>query len=182
MSPCPTSRPSPQADGTRPLFITDLGASAGYFVWGMRACIRGQASDSIVEKAFSEVFGHDAASILADIHALAALVGKSARNRPTIGAPGCACLTPHEISMVRILASAQAGEGAAVEAHLVWMVTPQDRAVLKVLIHYLADRFTCHGLVINPPPAPAPPQRATPRCLANKRSVATAATTNRGRG
>jgi len=112
--------------------LTDLGFGAGFALWGFRSCARSQERCCVIVRGFQRTFGPDAPLAVGGLLALARILGVDGRRKIRLAAPGCIRLTSDELSVIAVLAAAQAHDEIRLEAHLSWLLAcaPERRACI----------------------------------------------------
>ncbi len=132
--------------------LSQLGCGAGYALWGFRAAAIGHLDCGALARGYDAVFGAHGAQARCAVLVFARLIGSAGRRRICLGAPGCCGVTCDELSIVAVLAAAQAGDIGRRDAHLLWLLARRDGDAAGEAASSLARRFSAIGLEIKPPP------------------------------
>ncbi|MEM9169768.1 MAG: hypothetical protein AAGC56_08945 [Pseudomonadota bacterium] len=124
------------------LTLPQLGAGAVHAVWAVRAAAVGGLDCPALARAYSVAFGDDRDDALAGVLVFTRAIGLAARKRVGLAAPGCCGVTRDELSIVNILAAAQAGDDDALDARLAWFAQPRYAAAARAAARTLATAFS----------------------------------------
>lgn len=141
-------------------FSYDGSLCAGHLlVWTWRKMVGGQAECPVLSREYDRFAGAGADALLAAFAHFLMLLGRGSRRVLNVGAPGCAGLTSDEERMLRLIASAQRGEGDLAGAHLTWLVRRECHGSVMVAVEGLAGALREAGVILPPvrtcTPAPA---------------------------
>ena len=145
------------------LSLPELGYGAGFALWSFRACARGCADCGALKRGFAHAFGEDASAALLGVQRMTSTFGHIGRRKLTLAMPGSVRITADELSLISMLAAAQAHDEAARDAHLQWLLVKQPAQGVGNLITGLADLFARHNLIITPPDIELRGAAPTPR-------------------
>ena len=115
-------------------------------VWTWRKIMTGHGGCPLIEREFSRLCGEDAGEVLATFCTFLRAVAYASRRRLQIGYPGYPGLTNDEREFLTLIATAQAGEVARLEAHLRWIARAELTFALAIAIRALARALEVHGL------------------------------------
>ena len=152
--------------------ISQLGCGAGYALWGFRAAAIGHLDCCALTRGYDGAFGAESASTRGAVLVFARIIGSVGRRRIMLGAPGCGGVTCDELSIIAVLAAAQARQPERRDAHLLWLLARRGCETASAAADAVALRFTSAGLAIKAPPIELhDPKKAKPldidRTLAN---------------
>ncbi|MDE1145414.1 MAG: hypothetical protein PW843_02190 [Azospirillaceae bacterium] len=126
-----------------PAPLETLSAGERLLVWSLRHMAQPYAGHApahrgcpMIRHAFLQACGEDADEVMATFRAFLLLYGRSARQRPRIGCPGCQDLTPDERQLLRLLSLAQPSDD------------PTRRARFYALMEHLMQPGTTDGLLV----------------------------------
>lgn len=131
--------------------VPELGFASGFALWGFRACARGQVMCCAVIHGFERVFDDDAPAVLANLLALARMMGGKGRRKIGLAMPGCAGITADELSLAALLAAAQTGEAEKRDAHLAWLFAGPAPANAAAAADSIGALFFKRGLMMRAP-------------------------------
>jgi hypothetical protein len=135
----------------------DGGLCAGHLmVWTWRKFVAGHADCLVLTREYQRFAGDEAPALLAAFGAFLQALGYGSRRMLAIGRPHCVGLTADEQHILRLMAAAQNGEDARLEAHLCWLVKAGHEPATLGALRMLADRLTVCGVKL-PQAAYAPP-------------------------
>ncbi len=143
--------------------LPELGAGAGYAIFGWRACARGAVNCCAVRRTFANTFGSDGPAARQCIDAFANMLGCIGRRPITLAMPGTPRVTADEMSFVAALAAAQSGQTEKLEAHLTWLFAGGYPAEASEAVTCAASIFYQHGVWVDEPNMDAPAHCAPPR-------------------
>lgn len=143
--------------------LPELGAGAGYAIFGWRACARGAGDCCAVRRTFANAFGAEGYTARHCIDAFANMLGCAGRRSVTLAMPGTARVTADELSFVAALAAAQSGQADKLEAHLTWLFAGGYPAEASEAVTHAAAIFYQHGVWVEAPNMDAPSNCAVPR-------------------
>lgn len=132
--------------------ISQLGCGAGYALWGFRAAAIGHLDCDALTRGYDSVFGAESAPARGAVLVFARIIGSVGKRRIMLGAPGSGGVTSDELSIIAVLAAAQAQEPERRDAHLLWLLARRGGETAGAAADAVALRFTSAGLAINAPP------------------------------
>ncbi|MEE3623211.1 hypothetical protein UCD39_04325 [Nitrospirillum sp. BR 11752] len=148
---------SPRDHRPPPTPLEGLSAGERLLVWSLRHMAQPYAGSSparpgcpLIRHAFLQACGEDADDVMATFRAFLLLYGRSARERPRVGCPGCPDLTPDERQLLRLLALAQPSAEPSAPARLYALVEhlmrPGTSDGVLVASRAMACALGAHGL------------------------------------
>lgn len=139
----------------QPAPLEGLSSGERLLVWSLRHMAQPYSSPArrgcpLIRHAFLQACGEDADEVMATFRAFLLLYGRSARQRPLVGCPGCQDLTPDERKLLRLLALAQPSADPTAAARLYALVEhlmrPGTTDGLMVASRAMAGALGAHGL------------------------------------
>jgi hypothetical protein len=115
---------------------------------------------------FSAACGEDGPDVFAAFCTFLKALALAGRRQLVIGAPGNAAVTADERQVLSLLAAAQGGSAALLEAHLAWIAAPEKRHLVEIATRSLAYALILNRLEIALPAAQAPASVSPPRAVA----------------
>ena len=132
--------------------IPSLGPGGAYALWGFRASAVGHGHCKVLVHGFQSTLGDYGTPALGALRFLArALVSEGGR-RICLAAPGCCGVTCDELSLVALLAAAQADDEDRRDAHLRWLMGGRGEEMARTAALAVATVFREAGFLIEPPP------------------------------
>lgn len=131
--------------------VPDLGPGAGYALWGFRAAAIGGVRCPTLTEGFEEVFGEFAHPALGALLLLAQQLGSEGGRRINIAGPGCNFATADELSIIAMLAAAQAHDTDRCYAHLTWLMCGRNEKSAFYAADSIAGIFCAVDLTIHAP-------------------------------
>jgi hypothetical protein len=125
-------------------------------VWTWRKFVVGHADCPVLAREYFAFAGEQADDLLIAFAAFLQALGSGSRRTMTVGHPHCAGLTPDEQQILRLIAAAQEGEDALLEAHLSWLVKGSQKEAVARTVKMLVMRLNACGVIL-PEAAYAPP-------------------------
>ena len=132
--------------------LSQLGCGAGYALCGFRAAATGHLDCEALVRGYDAMFGVQGAPARGAVLVFARIIGSIGRRRICLAAPGCCGVTCDELSVIAVLAAAQAQDLARRDAHLLWLLARRDGDAAGEAASALAARFSSVGLEIAAPP------------------------------
>ncbi|MBB6252257.1 hypothetical protein [Nitrospirillum iridis] len=164
---------TPRDSLPQPAPLEGLSAGERLLVWSLRHMAQpyaGHAASSagrgcpLIRHAFLHACGEDADEVMATFRAFLLLYGRSARQRPQVGCPGCQDLTTDERQLLRLLALAQPSTDPTTSARLYalteHLMRPGSTEGVLVASRAMASALGAHGLSL--PLRPMGMHRARP--------------------
>ena len=145
--------------------LPELGAGAGYAIFGWRACARGAGNCCAVRRTFANLFGEEGHAARQCIDGFANMLACAGRRPVSLAVPGTAHVTADEMSFVAALAAAQSGQTDKLEAHLTWLFAGDFPPEAREAVTCAASIFYQHGIWVEEPNMDAPSNCATPRSV-----------------
>jgi hypothetical protein len=105
---------------------------------------------------FADACGSDGPEVYITFCTFLKALGISSRRRLRIAAPGSLAITADERQVLTLLAAAQAGTPALLEAHLRWIARPDKRDILEIATSALATALSVNELRLAIPDAEMP--------------------------
>lgn len=133
---------------TVPVQKSDFGYGEHLLVWSWRRLAAGRADCAWAEQEFTDACGEDGPEVFLTFTVFLKALAFSSRRRLAVGTPGCLHLTADERQVLALLAAAQAGSPARLEAHLRWIAEAERRPVLEIAAGALAMALTANGLLL----------------------------------
>ena len=153
---------------TRSIPHYDGGLCAGHLlVWTWRKMVGGHGECPVLMREYDRFAGKRADALLAAFATFLLLLGRGSRRVLSVGPPYCPGLTTDEERMLRLIGTAQAGEGALAGAHLAWLVRRECQESVRQAVENLAASLTDAGVVLPPISSGA---RAAPMALTIERA------------
>lgn len=150
--------------------ISHLSCGAGYALWGFRAAAIGHLDCCALTRGYDSAFGAQSAPARSAVLVFARIIGSVGKRRIMLGAPGCGGVTCDELSIIAVLAAAQAREPERRDAHMLWLLARRGCETAGAAADAVATRFTAAGLVINAPPIELyDPRKAKPLDISRTR-------------
>lgn len=151
-------------------FAIGEGLSFGYaehlLVWSWRRIATGRSGCPLMLDQFADVCGEDGPEVFVTFCTFLKALAVASRRQFSIGAPGCTTVTADERQVLTLLAAAQAGTPALLEAHLRWIAIPERRLILQIATGALARALMAHALQIALPAHAMPTTCERPRAVA----------------
>ncbi len=135
-------------------------------VWSWRRIATGRACCPLMMDEFADACGEDGPEVFVTLCTFLKGLALAGRRQLVIGAPGCLAVTPDERQVLTLLAAAQAGAPALLEAHLRWIAIPEKRHILEIATGAFARALNTNDLRI------ALPAQAMPIVFERPRAVA----------
>ncbi|MEO1311332.1 MAG: hypothetical protein AAFV51_10250 [Pseudomonadota bacterium] len=133
------------------LKLPELGSGGAVAVWAFRATVAGQSDCPALTRGYRDLLGEHGEPALRAIETLVAAIAQDGRRRRVgLAPPGCCCVTADELSIVAVLAAAQAGDRERLTAHLRWIVGRETAGTLGAVCA-VAAVFSKAGLPITAP-------------------------------
>lgn len=142
--------------------LPELGAGAGYAIFGWRACARGAVDCCAVRRTFANVFGAEGDAARRSVDAFANMLGCIGRRSVSLAMPGTPRVTADEMSFVAALAAAQSGQTEKLEAHLTWLFAGGYPDEAREAVTCTASIFYQHGIWVDEPNMDTPFNCALP--------------------
>ena len=140
----------------------DLSYGERLLIWALRRLVMRPDVCRVVIREFTGVCGEDGGEVLATMRVFIGALGYLPRRRISIAHPGSCALTADERQILALIAAAQEGEPARLEALLCWFARLDGRDQLALAAGALARAFDANGLRLCaalPPPQPRPATR-----------------------
>ena len=131
--------------------IPSLGSGAAYAIWGFRSSALGHGHCSVLLRGFDNAFGELGAPALGALRFLARTLGSEGGRRICLATPGCCGVTCDELSIVAMLAAAQAKESFRRDAHLRWLMGGRGEEMARAAADAVGHTFQEAGFMIEPP-------------------------------
>jgi len=136
--------------------VSGSGYAEHLLIWSWRRIATGRVECPVMAKEFTDACGDDAQEVFATFCTFLKTLGFSSRRRLNMRAPGWPTMTADERRILTLLAAAQAGDCALLEAHLCWLTRPHRRHELQIAVCAFATALAASNLVLSLP-APSPP-------------------------
>jgi len=127
---------------------------ARVLVWTWRKIAAGGSSCPLIAREFAQLFGEDSPEVLATLCTFLRAVALCSNRRMKVAYAGCLGRTSDERQVLALIAAAQAGNEARLEAHLRWFARSEARLVLRVSAHALGaalERTISYSLAVAAP-------------------------------
>ena len=124
----------------------EFGYGEHLLVWTWRRIAVGRGACPLVIQEFSHACGEDAGEVFATFCTFLRALAYAGRRRIRVGRPGSPVLTSDERQLLALLAAAQAGHAAHVEAHLRWLAHSHLRDALAIAAHALGTALESNDL------------------------------------
>ncbi|MEM6414763.1 MAG: hypothetical protein AAF720_08920 [Pseudomonadota bacterium] len=132
--------------------IPQLGLGAGYALWGFRAAAVGHIECPALVKGYQRLFAENADHALSMILLFTRTTGNIGTRRIGLAVPGCCGVTSDELSIVAVLAAAQACDTDRRDAHLLWLLGRSGDERATNAADRVGEAFRRIGLSIEQPP------------------------------
>jgi hypothetical protein len=130
-------------------------------LWSLRRLATQGHPSPLVTREFTDACGADAAEVLTTFRAFLGVLAFGGRRRLSVGHPGCLQLTCDERRLLSLIAIAQDGDDAWLDAHLCWLVRGELKRQLALAARALAAELADHDLRL-PLPGQVARGRAAP--------------------
>lgn len=137
-----------QEIATPPTEIWALERQEHLVLWSFRVVGGGRARCPTLRATFVHLFGEAADEALGALYALVMVIGRTGRRRLTIHPPGCVGCTADEQVLTAMIAAAQDGDDARLDAHLAWVLGRPADTVVRCAVHALAQILSRHRLTL----------------------------------
>ena len=107
---------------------------------------------AIPRRDFALAFPGDAGEVFATFRAFLGVLAHGGRRKLRVGAPGARSRTPDETLVVALVAAAQAGDEALVDAYLCWLTHVEARGAAAITVRALATALAVQGQWLQPLP------------------------------
>lgn len=131
--------------------LADLPFAGAFALWGIRACAVGHQECCVLTQGYRAHLDKDWPEALSLILLLTRIIGADGRRKVSVGLPGAPRLTSDELSLIALLAAAQAGDEDRVNAHFAWLLAAQPEETARKVALRLGALFARTGLTIDSP-------------------------------
>lgn len=141
----------PESDGT-----DTLNPCAYLLVWSWRLVVTRRGHCPLLGKLLRDACGDGARDVSAALGTFLCALARTRRRRLEVNPPGCPVPSVDEKRMLDMVAAAQYGRRAWLDAHLCWMARPAQRRVLEQGVQGLAASLVACRLWLPLPACPVP--------------------------
>jgi hypothetical protein len=142
--------------------VVGLSYGEQLLLWSLRRLATQGHPSPLVTREFTDACGADAAEVLTTFRAFLGVLAFGGRRRLSVGHPGCLQLTWDERRLLALVAIAQDGDDAWLDAHLCWLVRGELTRQLALAARALAAELADHDLRLPLPGQVARGNRAAP--------------------
>ncbi|HWB50719.1 MAG TPA: hypothetical protein VG651_16545 [Stellaceae bacterium] len=139
---------------------TALGPGAALLIGTLRRIAAGRECAALSRRDFAMAFPGDADEVFVTFRAFLQSLAHAGRRKLRVAPPGSGRATPDETSIIALIAAAQTGDAARLDAHLCWLARGEAQLLVAVMARALATALGVHGQWLRSDEAP-PPARAS---------------------
>jgi hypothetical protein len=100
---------------------------------------------------FASIFPGDGLEIFSTFRVFLQAMAQGGRRKLRFARPGTAGLLPDETLLLVLIAAAQSGDAALLDAHLCWLARPDRARVVSIATCAIAAALASHGQWLRPP-------------------------------
>jgi hypothetical protein len=128
----------------------ELGQGGQLLIGALRGIAFGHGCSALTRRDFAIAFPGDAGEMFATFRSFLQALAYASRRKLRAGRPGSPTPTSDETLLLTLIAAAQAGDEALVDAHLCWLARPDARAFVAITTRALATALAVHGVWLRP--------------------------------
>lgn len=130
--------------------LSDISAAQRLALKGFRHAVTGKRRTILFT--YQQMFGGDAVEVSHILWRFAHCLGVNARRRPQLHGPQCPCLSPSEISVMRLFSATARRDDGDIRALMAWLIPIHAADQLSTLAEQIVDHFMLRELDLGPLP------------------------------
>ena len=125
-------------------------------IGALRRIAMGGGCAALTRREFATAFPGDANEVFATFRAFLQSLAHGGRRKLRVGLPGACAMTADEMTIIALIAAAQADDAARLNAHLCWLARGDARRLVAITTRALATALLVHGQWLKLQPCPCP--------------------------